>query len=254
MSVYEMRRHPEINVVSNCGRSFVSFRMIGLNHFEKILWGKKLASLPGHWNLRKTNDFVYLCDFDNEMIAKKLGRLLKGVPIPFEYGICISLVTDRGRDTVRLAQVVSEFYRGIGGTVDFSVISGKLRKVAQFKGRMHHEVNEVSGQAESTVTFHMAGLDCAGRILWEKKLSPVPCEWHYRRKTKSYECLCRIESRDIADRLEMLLDGCSIPVDHGLNVSLLTYRDNDGLRLGSFVADFYRRIGGSLEFSIESGL
>lgn len=148
----------------------------------------------------------------------------------------------------------SEFYRGIGGTVDFSVISGKLRKVAQFKGRMHHEVNEVSGQAESTVTFHMAGLDCAGRILWEKKLSPVPCEWHYRRKTKSYECLCRIESRETADRLEMLLDGCSIPVDHGLNVSLLTYRDNDGLRLGSFVADFYCRIGGSLEFSIESGL
>ena len=125
MSVYEMRRHPEINVVSNCGRSFVSFRMIGLNHFEKILWGKKLASLPGHWNLRKT---------------------------------------------------------------------------------------------------------------------------------KSYECLCCIESRETAGRLEMLLDGCSILVDHGLSVSLLTYRDNDGLRLGSFVADFYRRIGGSLEFSIESGL
>lgn len=254
MGMYRMRKNPEINIVSNCGSSFVSFRMIGLNLCEKLFWEKNLAPVPGRWNLRKTNDFVYLCDFDNERIAKKLGRLLKDVSIPFEYGICISLVTDRGRDTVRLAPFVSEFYRSIGGTVDFSVVSGKLRKRAKFKGKKHHEVNIVSGKAESTVAFHMEGLNRAERMLWEKKLSAIPCEWHYRRKMKSYECLCRIESRDTADRLGMLLDGCSIPADHGLRVSLVTYRDNDGLRLGEFVADFYRRIGGSMEFSIESGL
>lgn len=254
MSMYELRRHPEVNVVSDCARSFVVFRIGVLNHSEKQLWEKNLAPVPGRWNLRKTNDFVYLCDFDNERIAKKLGRLLKDVSIPFEYGICISLVTDRGRDAVRLAPFVSEFYRSIGGTVDFSVVSGKLRKRAKFKGRKHHEVNIVSGKAESTAVFHMEGLNRAERMLWEKKLSAIPCEWHYRRKTKSYECLCRIENRDTADRLGMLLDGCSIPVGHGLSVSLVTYRDNDGLRLGSFVADFYRRVGGTLEFSIESGL
>lgn len=255
MGMYQMRKHPEINIVSNCGSSFVSFRMIGLNPFEKLFWEKKLASLPSSWFFRrKTNDHVYLCDFDNEKIAKKLGRLLRGVSIPFEYGICISLVTDRGRDTMQIAPFVSEFYRFIGGSVDFSFVSGKLRKRAEFKGRKHHEVNIVSGQAESTVTFHMECLDRAESVLWEKKLSSIPCEWHYRRKTKSYECLCRIENRDTADRLGMLLDGCSIPVGHGLSVSLVTYRDNDGLRLGSFVADFYRRVGGTLEFSIESGL
>ena len=252
IQVFATRR--EVNIVSACAESIVRFRLIGLNRSEKLLWGKKLASVPCEWFLRKTGDYVYLCDIDSNEIAKKLGRLLKDVSIPFEYGICISLVTDRGRDTVRLAPFVSEFYRSIGGTVDFSVVSGKLRKRAKFKGKKHHEVNIVSGKAESTVAFHMEGLNRAERMLWEKKLSAIPCEWHYRRKMKSYECLCRIESRDTADRLGMLLDGCSIPADHGLRVSLVTYRDNDGLRLGEFVADFYRRIGGSMEFSIESGL
>ena len=252
IQVFATRR--EVNIVSACAESIVRFRLIGLNRSEKLLWEKKLASVPCEWFLRKTGVYVYLCDIDSNEIAKKLGRLLKDVSIPFEYGICISLVTDRGRDTVRLAPFVSEFYRSIGGTVDFSVVSGKLRKRAKFKGKKHHEVNIVSGKAESTVAFHMEGLNRAERMLWEKKLSAIPCEWHYRRKTKSYECLCRIENRDTADRLGMLLDGCSIPVGHGLSVSLVTYRDNDGLRLGSFVADFYRRVGGTLEFSIESGL
>ena len=254
MSMYELRRHPEVNVVSDCARSFVVFRIGVLNHSEKQLWEKNLAPVPGRWNLRKTNDFVYLCDFDNERIAKKLGRLLKDVSIPFEYGICISLVTDRGRDAVRLAPFVSEFYRSIGGTVDFSVISGKLRKRAKFEGRKHREVNIVSGKAESTVVFYMNGFGRAEKLLWEKKLSSIPCEWHYWRKKKSYGCICRIESRNVADKLGALLEDSPVPSDYGIKVSLVTYRDNDGLRLGQFVTDFYRRIGGAMEFAIESGL
>ena len=125
IQVFATRR--EVNIVSACAESIVRFRLIGLNRSEKLLWEKKLASVPCEWFLRKTGDYVYLCDIDSNEIAKKLGRLLKGVSIPFEYGIVVSLVTDRGRDTVRLAPFVSEFYRSIGGTVDFSVISGKLR-------------------------------------------------------------------------------------------------------------------------------
>lgn len=254
MSVYQMKRCREVNIVSKCARSVVTFRMGVLNHSEKLYWGKRLASLPCKWFLRKTNDYVWLCDIDSKEIAKKLGRLLNGVSLPFEYGIFVSLVTDRGRDTVRLAPFVSEFYRSIGGTVDFSVISGKLRKRARFKGRKHHEVNIVSGQAESTVVFHMEGLNREERLLWEKKLSSIPCEWHYWRKLRSYGCVCCIESIGTANKLEYILGVTPIPFDHGIRVSLVTYRDNDGLRLGPFVADFYRRIGGSIEFSIESGL
>ena len=112
----------------------------------------------------------------------------------------------------------------------------------------------VSGKAESTVTFHMEGLNRFERLLWEKKLSSVPCEWHYWRKQKSYGCLCRIESLDMANRLETLFGEGSVPFDHGINVSLVTCRDNDGLRLGSFVSEFYRRIGGVMDFSIQSGM
>lgn len=252
IQVFATRR--EVNIVSACAESIVRFRLIGLNRSEKLLWEKKLASVPCEWFLRKTGDYVYLCDIDSNEIAKKLGRLLKGVSIPFEYGIVVSLVTDRGRDTVRLAPFVSEFYRSIGGTVDFSVISGKLRKRARFKGRKHHEINIVSGQAESTVVFHMEGLNREERLLWEKKLSSIPCEWHYWRKLRSYGCVCCIESIGTANKLEDILGVAPIPFNHGIRVSLVTYRDNDGLRLGPFVADFYRRIGGSMEFSIESGL
>ncbi len=248
------RKNREVNIVSDCAKSIVRFRMIGLNHSEQLFWDKMLASVPCEWFLRKTGDYVYLCDIDSNEIAKKLGRLLKGVSIPFEYGIVVSLVTDRGRDTVRLAPFVSEFYRSIGGTVDFSVISGKLRKRARFKGRKHHEINIVSGQAESTVVFHMEGLNREERLLWEKKLSSIPCEWHYWRKLRSYGCVCCIESIGTANKLEDILAVAPIPFNHGIRVSLVTYRDNDGLRLGPFVADFYRRIGGSMEFSIESGL
>lgn len=252
IQVFATRR--EVNIVSACAESIVRFRLIGLNRSEKLLWEKKLASVPCEWFLRKTGDYVYLCDIDSNEIAKKLGRLLKGVSIPFEYGIVVSLVTDRGRDTVRLAPFVSELYRSIGGTVDFSVISGKLRKRARFKGRKHHEINIVSGQAESTVDFHMEGLNREERLLWEKKLSSIPCEWHYWRKLRSYGCVCCIESIGTANKLEDILGAAPIPFNHGIRVSLVTYRDNDGLRLGPFVADFYRRIGGSMEFSIESGL
>lgn len=248
------RKNREVNIVSDCAKSVVRFRMIGLNHSEQLFWDKMLASVPCKWFLRKTNDYVYLCDIDSKNVATKLEKLLNNMQIHFEHGVCISLVTDRGRDTVRLAPFVSEFYRSIGGTVDFSVISGKLRKRARFKGRKHHEINIVSGQAESTVVFHMEGLNREERLLWEKKLSSVPCEWHYWRKFRSYGCVCCIESIGTANKLEDILGVAPIPFNHGIRVSLVTYRDNDGLRLGPFVADFYRRIGGSMEFSIESGL
>lgn len=248
------RKNREVNIVSDCAKSIVSFRMIGLNHSEQLFWDKMLASVPCKWFLRKTNDYVYLCDIDSKKVATKLEKLLNNMQIHFEHGVYISLVTDRGRDTVRLAPFVSEFYRSIGGTVDFSVISGKLRKRAKFEGRKHREVNIVSGKAESTVVFYMNGFGRVEKLLWEKKLSSIPCEWHYWRKKKSYGCICRIESRNVADKLGALLEDSPVPSDYGIKVSLVTYRDNDGLRLGPFVTDFYRRIGGAMEFAIESGL
>ena len=248
------RRRREVNVVSEGASSVASFRMFVPCRAAKLLWERKLASIPCEWSLLKTKDYVYLCDIESRKIAENLLERLKGISIPFEHGIFVSLVTDRGRDRVKLAPFVSELYRRVGGAVDFSFVSGKLRKEAMFKGRTHREVNIVSGKAESTVTFHMEGLNRVEKSLWEKKLASVPCEWHYWRKLKAYGCLCRIESRDTADRLEALLGDAPIPFDHGISVSVVTYRDNDGLRLGTFVSEFYRRIGGTLDFAIESGL
>ena len=254
MGVCLVRKHREVNIVSKGASSDVTFRMLGLCRAAKLLWERKLASIPCEWSLLKTNDYVCLCDIESREIAEDLSERLKGISISFEHGIFVSLVTDRGRDRVKLAPFVSELYRCIGGTMDFSFVSGKLRKEAMFKGRRHREVNVVSGKAESTVTFHMEGLNRAEKLLWAKKLASVPCEWHYRRKLKAYGCLCCIESRDTADKIEALFGGAPVPFDHGIIVSMVTYRDNDGLRLGTFVSEFYRRIGGTLDFAIESGL
>lgn len=116
------------------------------------------------------------------------------------------------------------------------------------------EVNIVSDCAKSVVRFRMIGLNHSEQLFWDKMLASVPCEWHYWRKKKSYGCICRIESRNVADKLGALLEDSPVPSDYGIKVSLVTYRDNDGLRLGPFVTDFYRRIGGAMEFAIESGL
>ena len=58
IQVFATRR--EVNIVSACAESIVRFRLIGLNRSEKLLWEKKLASVPCEWFLRKTGDYVYL--------------------------------------------------------------------------------------------------------------------------------------------------------------------------------------------------
>lgn len=63
IQVFATRR--EVNIVSACAESIVRFRLIGLNRSEKLLWEKKLASVPCEWFLRKTGDYVYLCDIDS---------------------------------------------------------------------------------------------------------------------------------------------------------------------------------------------
>ena len=248
-----VRKHREVNIVSDCARSVVRFRMVGLNLSQKLFWERKLTSVHGRWFLRKTGDYVYLCNMDSRLTAKKLSGVLKDSPIPFAHGVCISVVTDLSKDMLRLAPFASEFYRCIGGTVDFSFICGISRRRVVFMKRKHREVNIVSGNEESTVTFYMEGLSRDEKSLWAQRLDAIPCEWHYWQRIKSYGCLYCMDSPEGAKRLENLLGETPIPFEHGIRVSMVTDRDNDGLRLASFVAEFYRRFGGTIDFCLECG-
>ncbi len=243
----------DVNVASGCERSVVKFRMIGLNHFEKQLWGKRLDSVPCRWFLRKTNDYVYMCDIDSREIAENLWLLLKGSSIPFEHSILVSLTSYFGRGTLRLAPFVSEFYRRVGGNVEISATCGKLMEKESSARNGRCITHRVSGKAEPTVAFHMEGLSRVERLKWGERMSSIPCEWHYSQKLKSFSCLCGIDDPDVVKKLRDILAEDVIQFDYGIRVSMITNHGYVGSQLEPFVSDFYRYIGGILEFAIRSG-
>ena len=114
---------------------------------------------------------------------------------------------------------------------------------------MHKEVNIVSGNAESTACFRMCGLDFSQMKMWRQKFSGIQCEWHQLKGVDEYVLLCPLEDAEQTLRLQAVLDGENLPEEHGLYVSIVTDRDNDGLRLATFISEFYRHVGGTLDFS-----
>ena len=242
----------DVNIVSDRVRSVVRFRMIGLSHSEKMLWEKRLATVPCRWFLRETNDYVCICDIDSREIAENLWLMLKGSSIPFEHGMIVSTSTESGRGALRLAPFVSEFYRRVGGDVEFSVRCWKLmeKEASARKGRC--KTNRFSGKAESTVAFYMEGLNRAERLIWEERMSSIPCEWHYSQKLKSYSCLCGIDGPDVVKKLRDILAEDVIQVDYGIKVSMIASHGQVDLQLEPFVSDFYRYIGGMLDFAIRT--
>ena len=117
---------------------------------------------------------------------------------------------------------------------------------------MHKEVNIVSGNAESTVCFRICGLDQSQMKMWKAKLAGMPCEWHRRKRTDDYVCICPLEDIDLVQSLQAVLDGETLPEEHGIYVSMVTDRDNDGLRIAPFVSEFFRHVGGTIDFSFVS--
>ena len=114
---------------------------------------------------------------------------------------------------------------------------------------MHKEANIVSENAESSVCFRMCGLDSLQMKMWQGKLSGIQCEWHQPKGTGKYVLLCPLEDVEQAMKLQAALDGESLPNEYGLYISLVTDRDNDGLRLATFISEFYRHVGGTLDIS-----
>lgn len=114
---------------------------------------------------------------------------------------------------------------------------------------MHKEINIVSGGAESSVSFRMVGLSSPEMHAWQSKLKNIQCEWHKMKGRDKYVCLCLLDDIDKVQELKSVLTGSNLPGEYGIYVSIVTDRDNDGLRLSSYVSDFYREIGGAIDFS-----
>ena len=100
-----------------------------------------------------------------------------------------------------------------------------------------------------TVWFRMCGHDVSQMKMWREKFSGIPCELRQLEETDIYVLLCPLEDAEQTLRLQAVLDGENLPEEHGLDVSIVTDHDNDGLRLDTFISEFYRHVGGTLDFS-----
>lgn len=95
--------------------------MIGLTIDQTMEWKELLFDIPFAINKRKrTEDYVICVDISCELVSNKLRNILKGRVLPNEFGVYVSLVTDRDSDGVHLPEFISSFYHEIGGSLDFS--------------------------------------------------------------------------------------------------------------------------------------
>lgn len=113
-----------LNLVSENAEVAVSFRMCGVSEPEMRKWMGIIVGIPCEWHRQKgTDEYVFICDLDEVVKTQKLQDVLTTEKLPDEHGLYVSLVSDRDNDGVRLASFISEFYRKVGGTIDFSYVS-----------------------------------------------------------------------------------------------------------------------------------
>ncbi len=101
---------------------------------------------------------------------------------------------------------------------------------------------------EVRVSFRVVGLDTAQIHFFQARLDNIVQDIHCRKEGDSYVLWVELMEPDVCRRLEQLLEEHPLSVPYGIWVSIVTEYDSDGIILDPFICDFWRKIGGTMEF------
>ena len=105
----------------NPQREQVYFRAVGLPADQVEVLRKVLTDLPVESQRRKgKDDFVLAVELSTPVVCDKVRRALASCPLSVPYGIYVSIVTENDSDGVTLAPYVCDFWRQVGGGLDFA--------------------------------------------------------------------------------------------------------------------------------------
>jgi hypothetical protein len=102
---------------------------------------------------------------------------------------------------------------------------------------------------EIIIIFRVVGLLADQVDKFREHLDGLPVESHLRKGKNDYVVIIELTDSVICNTVRQALSSCPLTAPYGIYVSLVTEKDSDGLTLPPFVCDFWRQIGGSLDFS-----
>ncbi|MBA4137242.1 MAG: hypothetical protein C0518_08005 [Opitutus sp.] len=99
------------------------------------------------------------------------------------------------------------------------------------------------------VFFRIVGLPSEKLDSMKQRLDGLPIQVRQRRVHGDYVVSMELLSAESCEALIQVLNASPVGVPFGLYVSLLTPNESDGVRLAPFIRDFWKSVGGDLDFS-----
>lgn len=99
------------------------------------------------------------------------------------------------------------------------------------------------------IIFRVIGLLADQVDKFRESLAEIPVESHLRKGKNDYVVIIELTDSVVCNTVRHALSSCPLTAPYGVYVSLVTENDSDGLTLPSFVCDFWRHVGGSMDFS-----
>ncbi len=102
---------------------------------------------------------------------------------------------------------------------------------------------------KAQVFFRVVGLLVDQVDAFRKCLSDLPVEAQRRKGKDDYVLAVELSSPAVCGIVSQALSSCPLTAPYGIYVSLVTEHDSDGVTLEPFICDFWRKVGGGMDFS-----
>jgi hypothetical protein len=104
-------------------------------------------------------------------------------------------------------------------------------------------------QKKEQVFFRVVGITLDQMRAFQKLLDGVTVEQRQRKGKDDFVLSVELSNPVICDIIQRALSSSVLNAPHGLYVSLVTESDSDGVRLEPFICEFWKVVGGDLDFS-----
>ena len=99
------------------------------------------------------------------------------------------------------------------------------------------------------VYFRVVGLASDQLATLQQRLDGVTIEHRQRKGKDDFVLSVKLSTPAVCDIIRQALSSLSLKASYGLYISLVTERDSDGVRLEPFICEFWKTVGGNLDFS-----
>lgn len=106
-----------------------------------------------------------------------------------------------------------------------------------------------SKRQKGQIFFRAVGLLADQVDAFRKCLDGLPVESQRRRGKDDYVVAVELSDSTVCNAVRQALSSCPLTAPYGIYVSLVTENDSDGVTLSPFVCDFWRHVGGNIDFS-----